>query len=63
MPEADAIVVMPFAQDEDFVGREDTLTGLDEGFSQSRSCRRMALAGLGGIGYVILAGSGDITDK
>ncbi|CAD6593296.1 MAG: hypothetical protein ASARMPREDX12_007021 [Alectoria sarmentosa] len=50
LAQPDAVVVMPFAQDRDFVGREDILTSLDEGFSQPTSLRRMALAGLGGIG-------------
>ena len=45
---------MPFAQDKDFVGREDIFTSLDKGFSQSASLQRMALAGLGGIGFDIL---------
>ena len=46
---------MPFAQDKDFIGRENILTSLEEGFSQSTTLRRMALAGLGGIGYDTLA--------
>ena len=58
-----AVVVMPFAQDKDFVGREDILMSLDEGFSHSTSLRRMALAGLGGIGYGLLARSPEIADK
>lgn len=54
---------MPFAQDEDFVGREDILASLEEGFSQSTTLRRMALAGLGGIGYGVLARSADVADE
>ena len=63
MRQPEAIIVMPFAQDKDFVGREDILTNLDEGFSQSSSYRRMALAGLGGIGYYVFARSSDIANK
>ena len=54
---------MPFAQDNDFVGREDILTCIDEGFSQSTTLRRMALTGLGGIGYDVLAQGAYITDR
>ncbi len=50
LPQPDAVVVMPFAQDKDFVGREDILTSLEKGFSQPTTLRRMALVGLGGIG-------------
>lgn len=63
MPQRDTVFVMPFAQDKDFVGREDILTSLDEGFSQSTTLRRMALAGLGGIGYDVFASSAEIADK
>ena len=63
LPQPDAIVVMPFAQDKDFVAREDILSSLEEGFSESTTLRRMALAGLGGIGYDLLPRSGDIADK
>lgn len=63
MSQPDAVVLMPFAQDKDFVGREDILTSLDEGFSQSTTLRRMALAGLGGIGYDVPVRSADIADK
>ena len=54
---------MPFAQDNDFVGREDLLASLEEGFSQSTTLRRMALAGLGGIGYRVLARVSYIADE
>ncbi|KAM0795974.1 hypothetical protein BDR22DRAFT_919141, partial [Usnea florida] len=47
---AKPIILMPFAQDKDFVGREDILKSIDEGFSQSTTLRRIALAGLGGVG-------------
>lgn len=63
LAQPDAVVVMPFAQDRDFVGREDILTSLDEGFSQPTSLRRMALAGLGGIGFDVPARSADIADE
>ena len=53
---------MPFAQDNDFVGREDILTGIDEGFSHPTTLRRIALAGLGGVGYVVPPGSTSIAD-
>ena len=43
--------VMPFERDEDFVGREDIIKMIDESFSKSRFTRRVALVGLGGIGY------------
>ena len=46
--------VMPFERDEDFVGREDIIKMIDESFSKSRSTRRVALVGLGGIGYEII---------
>ena len=43
--------VMPFERDEDFVGREDIIKMIDESFSKSQYNRRVALVGLGGIGY------------
>ena len=42
---------MPFDRDEDFVGREDVLHNIGRIFSDRRLIRRVALAGLGGIGY------------
>ena len=54
---------MPFAQDKDFVGREDIFASLDKGFSQSASLQRMALAGLGGIGFAALDRNADNADK
>ena len=43
-------MVIPFEQNQDFTGREDILEDIGQGFFQLRSLRRMALAGLGGIG-------------
>ncbi len=40
---------IPFYRDKDFVGRETFLKQLDEGFATQN---RMALAGIGGVGYV-----------
>ena len=42
---------VPFTRDSHFVGRESILSQLDEGFSR---VNRMALVGLGGVGYVKL---------
>ena len=53
---------MPFAQDKGFVGREAILTSIEEGFSQSVTLRRIALAGLGGVGYDVLSGNTSIAD-
>lgn len=46
--------VIPFVRDQDFVGREDIINKIDRVFSDRRGFRRLALAGLGGIGYVIV---------
>lgn len=53
---AKAIGVMPFPKDEDFVGREDSINLISETFTRSMSASvlRLALVGLGGIGYVML---------
>ena len=53
---------MPFAQDKDFVGREDILASIDEGFSHPTTMRRIALAGLGGVGYDVPPGNTSIAD-
>jgi hypothetical protein len=45
--------VVPFDRDEDFVGREDTLHNVDRILSE-QTVRRLALAGLGGVGYVTI---------
>jgi hypothetical protein len=45
---------MPFDRDEDFVGREKVLHSIDRILSDRRTVRRLALAGLGGIGYAIV---------
>ena len=42
--------MIPFAQDKHFVGREKILDNLDNAFSQQEH-NRVALQGLGGIGY------------
>jgi len=47
---------MPFDRDEDFVGREEVLHSIDRILSDRRPVRRLALAGLGGIGYVTVLG-------
>ena len=44
---------MPFDKDEDFVGREHVLHNIDRILSE-QTVRRLALAGLGGIGWVII---------
>lgn len=41
---------VPFYRDKDFVGREDFLSRLDQGFS---GLNRMALVGIGGVGYAL----------
>jgi hypothetical protein len=41
---------MPFDRDEDFVSREDVIHNIDRILSDRRTVRRLALAGLGGIG-------------
>jgi hypothetical protein len=43
-------MLMPFARDEDFVGRADVIEMIDEKFSKSKFFRRVALTGLGGVG-------------
>ena len=53
---------MPFAQDKDFVGREDILRSIEQGFAQPTTLRRIALAGLGGVGYVVSPGKTSIAD-
>ena len=51
--QAGITTVMPFARDENFVGREDIIKAINERFSRSKTFRRVALEGLGGIGYVM----------
>ena len=46
----DPIFSLPFSRDKDFVGREDILESIDQGFLQEKTLQRMALAGIGGIG-------------
>jgi hypothetical protein len=43
--------VMPFDRDQDFIGREDVIHNIGCILSDRRTVRRVALAGLGGIGY------------
>jgi hypothetical protein len=45
--------ILPFGRDEDFVGREEIIIKIDQIFSESISLRRVALEGLGGIGYAV----------
>lgn len=42
--------VIPFDRDQDFVGREDVIEHIDRVLFDRRAVRRLALAGLGGIG-------------
>ena len=42
---------MPFDRDEDFIGREDVIHNINSILSNRRTVRRIALTGLGGIGY------------
>ena len=43
--------MVPFCRSEDFVGREDILEKLEDGFTSRRGYQpRMALWGLGGVG-------------
>jgi hypothetical protein len=44
---------MPFARDGDFIGREDVILKIDQMFSKCSYLRRVALEGLGGVGYAI----------
>ena len=41
---------MPFGRDEDLFGRKDIIKVIDKMFSNSKSARRVALVGLGGVG-------------
>ncbi len=45
-------MVIPFGRDEDFVGQEDIIKMMDERFLNFKSVRRVALVGLGGVGFV-----------
>lgn len=47
--------ILPFGRDEDFVGREEIIMKIDQMFSESRSLRRVALEGLGGVGYAVFS--------
>jgi hypothetical protein len=49
--------VVPFNRDEDFVGREDVIGEIDHILSDPKKARRVALAGLGGVGYVEISGN------
>ncbi len=46
------LMMIPFRKDEDFVGKEDIIKMIGERFLNFRSVRRVALLGLGGVGYV-----------
>lgn len=50
--------MIPFARDEDFVGRENILEKLSNMFSEPKKyLHRVALQGLGGVGYGTLHSS------
>jgi hypothetical protein len=55
--QTEAAIVIPFARDGDFVGREDTLEKLSDLFSKSKHLHRVALEGLGGVGCGTLRSS------
>jgi len=44
--------LMPFTRDEDFISRDDIIQEIDRIFSVPNTIRRVALTGLGGVGYV-----------
>lgn len=46
---------LPFRRDEDFVGREAILQQVDHKLANPPSLRRVALIGLGGVGYITLS--------
>lgn len=46
------VMLMPFPRDPKFVGREDTLAAIDAAFENAHTLHRVALCGLGGVGYV-----------
>jgi hypothetical protein len=46
------IFMVPFDQDETFVGREDILDNIEQKLKASR--RRAVLTGIGGVGYELL---------
>lgn len=43
-------LILPFARDRKFIGREDTLSSIDLALGQDSNVRRAALTGLGGVG-------------
>lgn len=43
--------ILPFSRDQNFVGREEIIDNIDLILSDDRTVRRLALVGLGGIGY------------
>ena len=45
----DPVFLVPFERDRNFVGRSDLISEIDEKFGK---CRRVALSGIGGVGYV-----------
>ena len=49
--QTEARIMIPFERDEDFVGREDILEKLSDMFSKPKYLHRVALQGLGGVGY------------
>lgn len=48
--EPEAKLVLPFLKDNDFVGRENELSQIDEIFQSKAAPDRVALVGLGGVG-------------
>lgn len=46
--------VLPVPRDQNFVGREEIIEKIDHILSDDRTVRRLALVGLGGIGYPLL---------
>lgn len=50
LPRKTPSLILPFARDRNFVGREDVLTRVDEAFDEAPTVKRVALTGLGGIG-------------
>jgi hypothetical protein len=47
---SDALFMVPFARDDSFVGREDTIAKISERKAAAPTHTRVALVGLGGVG-------------
>jgi hypothetical protein len=52
---SDTLFMVPFAKDDLFVGREDIIVKISERRAAMLTHKRMALIGLGGVGYVLFA--------